>query len=429
MMKLPYLLVALALPASAEPSRPATSSITAPGLPAEATAVGWPRWRGPNNDGISMGPALTQWPEGGPAKVWSNEDVGLGYSSYAITGGLLYTMGARDVNEFVIAVDTATGKEKWATEVGALLKNNWGDGPRGTPAVDGNKVYAITGKGVLSCLDATTGALVWKTDMVKDLGGRVPGWGYTESPLVEGNMVICTPGGGQGTVAAFDKATGTKAWQSEGWSDSAHYSSAIVVTHNGVRQVIQRTMESVAGVNVKDGKVLWKTDFPGKTAVIPSPIFHEGRVFVAAGYGVGCKSFVVGADNSIKDVYENKDMVNHHGGVILHQGHLYGFCDGKGLTCMEFATGAVKWTDKKVKKGALHGCNDQLVLLEEDSGTAILVDASPAGFAEHGRFKLDPQTTQRSKSGRIWTHPVIQDGRLYLRDQELLHVYDVSAKK
>ncbi len=389
----------------------------------------WPRWRGANFDDISADKGLAKaWPAAGPAKLWLNQDVGLGYSGYAIVGDTLYTMGARDVVEYVIAVDVKTGKEKWAVETGALLSNKWGDGPRSTPTVDNGKVYAMSGKGNLVCLNAADGKEVWRVTM-DSLGGKVPGWGYTESPLVDGNMVVCTPGGGQGSLAAFDKNTGKKVWQSAEWTDPAQYSSIVPATHNGARQLIQLTMQHVAAVNAADGKLLWKAEFPGKTAVIPTPIFNQGDVFVAAGYSVGCKMVHVGDGNEVKEVYANTDMVNHHGGVVLYEGHLYGFSDGKGWTCMDFKTGAVKWQEKAaLKKGAIHAADGKLVLLEEDTGTVVLIDASPAGWKEHGRFTLNPQTMQRSKSGKIWTHPVIDGGKLFLRDQELLFCFDVSGK-
>lgn len=402
----------------------------APPVPEEITTASsdWPRWRGATFDDISTSRALKEWPSDGPKKLWMNQDVGLGYSGYAIVGNTLYTMGARDVVEYVFAIDVATGKEKWASEVGALLTNGWGNGPRSTPTFAGGKIYAMSGKGNLVCLDAATGKQVWHKAM-EELGGKVPGWGYTESPLVDGNMVVCTPGGGQGTMAAFDKNTGEKVWQSTEWTDPAQYASILPVTHNGARQLIQLTMQSIAGVNAADGKVLWKSAFPGKTAVIPTPIFSEGQVFVAAGYGVGCQALKIGEGNAVTSLFSNTDMVNHHGGVVLHGGNLFGYSDKGGWTCMDFKSGAVKWAEKaKLKKGAIHCCNDQLYLLEEDSGTVVLIDAAADGWHEHGRFKLDPQTTQRNPKGKIWTHPVVANGRLFLRDQELLFCFDVAAK-
>lgn len=392
-------------------------------------AADWPRWRGANFDDLSTETGLAkQWPAEGPKQLWVNEDVGLGYSGYAIVGDTLYTMGSRDVVEYVIAVDLKTGKEKWSAECGALLTNNWGNGPRSTPTVEGGKVYAMSGKGNLVCLNAADGKEAWRVTM-DSLGGKVPGWGYTESPLVDGNMVVVTPGGGQGTMAAFDKNTGKKVWQDAGWTDPAQYASIIPVTHNGARQFIQLTMQTIAGVNAADGKLLWKSAFPGKTAVIPTPIFNNGDVYVAAGYGVGCLKVHVGEGNAVTEVYANTDMVNHHGGVILYQDHLYGYCDGKGWTCMDFKTGEVKWVEKKaLGKGAIHGADGKFYLLEENSGTVVLIEASPEAWKEVSRFTLSPQTTQRAKSGKIWTHPVVSDGKLYLRDQELLMCYDVSGK-
>ena len=402
--------------------------LTAVSALTQTASADWPRWRGPNYDDISTEKAITEWPKDGLKQVWLNTDVGLGYSGYAVVGDTLYTMGARDVVEYVIAVDVNTGKEKWATEAGSLLNNDWGNGPRSSPTVDSGKVYALSGKGNLVCVNATDGKKLWSVSM-DTLGGKVPGWGYTESPLVDGNMVVCTPGGGQGTMAAFDKNSGTKVWQSSGWTDPAQYASILPVTHNGARQLIQLTMQSIAAVNAADGKVLWQSPFPGRTAVIPTPIFSDGQVFVAAGYGVGCKSVKIEEDNKLTDLYSNTNMVNHHGGVILHKGHLYGYSDKGGWTCMELKTGAVKWQEKEaLKKGAIHCCNDQLYLLEEGSGTVALIDASPDGWKEHGRFTLSPQTTQRAKNGRIWTHPVVSGGKLFLRDQELLFCFDVSVK-
>lgn len=404
------------------------ASLTIAQTLAFAQTTDWPRWRGANFDDISTSKTIKTWPAEGPKKLWVNQDVGLGYSGYAIVGDTVYTMGARDVVEYVFAIDAATGKEKWAAEVGALLTNGWGNGPRSSPTVDGGKIYAMSGKGNLVCLDAATGKLLWKKTM-DELGGKVPGWGYTESPLVDGNMVVCTPGGGQGTMVAFDKNSGEKVWQSTEWTDPAQYASILPVTHNGARQLIQLTMQSIAGVNAADGKVLWKSAFPGKTAVIPTPIFSEGQVFVAAGYGVGCTALKIGDGNAVTSLFSNTDMVNHHGGVVLHKGNLFGYSDKGGWTCMDFKTGAVKWAEKsKLKKGAIHGCNDQLYLLEEDSGTVVLIDAASDGWHEQGRFKLDPQTTQRSPKGKIWTHPVVANGRLFLRDQELLFAFDVAAK-
>jgi outer membrane protein assembly factor BamB len=398
-------------------------------LSLSAQAADWTTFRGADRKNISSETGLLKkWPGNGPTKVWMNEDAGLGYAGYSIVDGTLYTLGARDAVEYVIAIDVATGKEKWSAEAGAILTNNWGDGPRSTPTVDGGKIYALGGKGTLVCLNAADGTELWRVTM-DSLGGKVPGWGYCESPLVEGNLVIVTPGGAQGTMAAFDKMTGSKVWQSAEWTDPAQYASVIAVDHNGSRQLIQLTMQSVAGVDAAEGKLLWKTDFPGKTAVIPTPIFKDGQVFVAAGYGVGCMSFKVGPENVVEPLYDSTDMVNHHGGMVLVGDHLYGFSDRAGWTCLDFKTGVVQWADKKaLGKGAIHSADGMLYLLEEKTGTVVLIKASPQGWEETGRFTLQPQTTQRNPKGMIWTHPVVSGGKLYLRDQELLFCFDVSGE-
>ena len=393
------------------------------------SAADWPQWRGPNRDDVSKETGLLKsWPEGGPKQLWVFKGAGLGYSGYSISGGRLFTMGIRNGGEELIAVDTKEGKELWSARIGSILKNNWGDGPRGTPTVDGGFVYALGGQGTLICASAADGKIAWQKTM-QEFGGETPGWGYTESVLVDGNRVVCTPGGRDGAIVALDKKTGATLWQSKEFTDGAQYSSIIAENLNGARQYIQLTMQHVVGLNAADGKVLWSVDFPGKTAVIPTPIFQDGQVYVTAGYGVGCLSFKVGAGNAIEKLYENKVMKNHHGGAILVNGHVYGHSDGAGWTCQNFKTGEEVWSEKSaLGKGAVAYADGRLYCLAENNGTVVLAEASPKGWKEHGRFKLEPQTTQRNPQGRIWTHPVIVDGRLFLRDQELLHCYDVKAR-
>lgn len=386
----------------------------------------WPQWRGPNRDDNSKETGLLkQWPAGGPKKVWMYQDGGLGYAGFSVVKGKLFTMGAREQTEYVIALDANTGKELWSAPVGGRLANKWGDGPRGTPSVDGDRVYALGGDGTLVCVKVADGKPVWKVTMGQ-LGGKVPGWGYTESVLVDGNKVVCTPGGPKGTLAALDKMTGKVIWQSADWTEGAQYSSPIVADLNGKRQYIQLVMNSLAGVDASNGKVLWKSPWGGRTAVIPTPIYKDSHVYITTGYGVGCKLVKIAPDNQVSDVYENKVMKNHHGGVILAGDHLYGYSDGPGWICQDFKTGAEVWANKSLGKGAIGYADGMLYCLDEGSGEVALVEASPKGWSEKGRFKLEPQTTQRSPSGRIWTHPVISNGKLYLRDQEIILCYDVK---
>lgn len=393
-----------------------------------ALAGDWPQWRGPNRDDISAETGLMKaWPVAGPKQLWVSKDAGLGYSGYSIVGGKLYTQGLLGDTEHLIALDAKSGAKLWATPIGPVLKNGWGDGPRGTPTVDGDRVYSMSGKGFLICANAATGKELWKVRM-DEFGGKTPNWGYTESPLVDGNKVICTPGGPQGTLLALDKMIGKTIWQSTGWDDFAQYASPVVAMLNGTRQYIQLTMQHVAGVDAASGKAVWKSEWPGKTAVIPTPIVKGSQVYIASGYGIGCKLVNIGPGNTASDVWQNGVMVNHHGGVILVGEHLYGHSDKGGWTCQNFKTGEAVWTDKSLGKGAVHFADGMLYCLEESSGTVALVEASPKGWKEHGRFKLEPQTTQRNPKGKIWTHPVVSDGKLYLRDQELLFCYEVKGK-
>ncbi|CAN5418179.1 PQQ-like beta-propeller repeat protein [soil metagenome] len=396
-----------------------------------AGAGDWPGWQGADRTNRSTETGLlARWPRGGPEQVWIYEDGGLGYAGPAIVGGRLYTLGVRDVEEMLICLDAATGEEIYATAFGTLFTNNWGDGPRGTPTVDGGKVYCLGAKGNLACFDAASGEILWKAEMVGDFGGSVPNWGYTESPLIDGDLVICTPGGKEGALVALDKETGKKVWQSKDFTDDAQYSSPIAFDYGGVRQIAQLTMEHVVGVSAEDGEVLWTMDFNGKTAVIPTPIYLDGHVYVTAGYGVGCMLTKLPSEGAgeAEQVYKNDVMVNHHGGVVLVDGHLYGHSDKGGWKCQNFMTGEEVWAEDSFGKGAVTYADGMLYCLEEKSGEVALVEASERGWNEKGRFKLEPQSDDRSDRGAIWTHPVIAGGKLFLRDQEIIHCYDVSGK-
>lgn len=393
---------------------------------ARAASSDWPQWRGTDRSGVSQETGLLKtWPAGGPKRVWLYGRAGLGYSGPAIANGKLFTLGTRDGNEVLLALDAETGKELWTASLGRVLQNDWGDGPRGTPAVDGDRVYALSGPGTLVCANAADGKILWRTSM-DALGGEEPNWGYTESVLVDGPRVLCTPGGSRGTVAALDKLTGKLLWQSKEFTEAAHYSSIVPAQINGTAQYVQRTERNVVGIAAETGKLLWQTSFAGRTAVIPTPIVRGNEIYVTAGYGSGCKLVRIGSDNRVTTVYENKVMKNHHGGAILVGDHVYGHGD-PGWICQDFKTGESVWTSRSLGKGALGYADGMLYCLEEGTGNVALVEATPAGWKEHGRFKPEPQSKIRSSQGRIWTHPVISNGKLYLRDQDLIYCYDVKA--
>ncbi len=408
-MKLPALILAVSI-----------SSLT-------AVAGDWPQWRGPNRDDSSTESGLLkQWPEGGPKRAWLFDNAGQGYSSFSVAAGKLFTIGTRDGKEILLALDANSGKEVWASPIGDILGNKWGDGPRSSPTVDADRVYALSGKGNLVCIQAADGKVLW-TKSMESLGGKIPGWGYAESPLVDDKLVLATPGGEKGTMAAFDKMTGAVIWQSPEITEGAQYSSIIPATIGGKKQYVQLVMQTLFGVDAATGKLVWRSPWsPGRTAVIPTPIVKGDEVFISSGYGAGCKKVKV-TGSEATDVFMNKDLENHHGGVILVGDSLYGHSNKDGWTCMNWADGSVKWQEKKaLGKGAIGHADGMFYCLEEKTGNVALIEASSAGWSEKGRFKLDPQTTIRSASGAIWSHPVIANGKLYLRDQNYIYAYDVK---
>jgi outer membrane protein assembly factor BamB len=395
-----------------------------------AAATDWPQFRGPNRDEVCAETGLVKdLPADGPPLAWKATGLGAGYSTVSVVGNRIYTIGENSDSSFVIALNAADGKQVWRTRLGKAGAPGMPafDGPRSTPTLEGDMLVAVGQWGELACLQASTGKELWRKDYTKDFGGKRPSWGYAESPLIDGNNVVITPGGAEGSIVALDKTTGATVWRSQGFTDSPHYSSLIIARIGDVRQYIQLTAQSIVGVAAADGKVLWRAARAGRTAVIPTPIYSDGFVYVTSGYGTGCNLFKVtaaGGKFTAEEVYANKVMANHHGGVVKVGDCVYGYSEGKGWTCQDFKTGEAKWQEKeKLGKGSLLGADGYLLLRTEDKGTISLIDASPNGYLEHGRF----EQPGRSKS-KAWPHPVICGGKLYLRDQDLLLCYDVKAK-
>lgn len=398
-------------------------------LPAHAAAQhDWPQWRGPNRDDVSTETGLQQqWADDGPELVWTSRSGGDGYSGFAVSGDRLYTMGADADDEFVLCLNTRDGSELWRQNIDERFQNRWGDGPRSTPTVNGDRVYALSSNGTVACLKAGDGSVEWTTSLV-DLGGAVPYWGYSESVLVDGDQVVCTPGGSEGAIVALDAATGKPRWQSTLFTEPAHYSSIIVADHPDKRHYVQLTPKAFVGIDPEDGSVLWKQDWNGKTAVIPTPIYHDRQVYVTSGYGVGSKLVDISDLSSPRQVWFSKAMKNHHGGVILVDGHLYGYSDQVGWICQSLADGEAVWAEKKaLGKGGIGYADGRFYLVDEKTGDVALISASAEGWDEQGRFRLTPQTERRKPMGRIWVHPVISNGKLYLRDQEIIYCFDISS--
>jgi outer membrane protein assembly factor BamB len=392
----------------------------------------WPQWRGTNRDGHSTDTGLLKkWPEGGPKLLWKKTGVGTGYTNVSVAGDRLYLMGDLGDSSYLIALSTADGKALWKTKVGK--SGSVGPmgysfpGPRCTPTVDGDLVFAVDQFGQVLCANAATGAEIWHKDYRTDFGGKAPTWGFCGSPLVDGERVILIPGGSEGDLVALDKKTGKQIWRSKDLADNVHYSSPIRVEIGGVPQIIQLTDTNLAGIKADDGTLLWRAARGGRIAVIPTPIYHDGEVYVSSGYNSGCNLFKITSEDgkfSATQVYANKDMINHHGGVVLVGKYLYGFSDGKGWVCQDFETGKTMWMQQGIGKGSIAFADGLLYLRSEgDAGTVAIIEASPDGYKEVSRF--DPPDRSDKNS---WPHPVVTDGRLYLRDQDVLQCYDVRGK-
>ncbi len=399
-----------------------TTILTAAALLAAGTlgAVDWPQWRGEKRDGLSTETGLLkQWPAGGPKVVWKTTGLGEGYSAFAISKGKLFTQGQRGDKQYVMAFDVAEGKKLWETASSGDYPQDRGNGPRGTPTLDGNRLYAESGDGELLCLDQANGKVIWKVSFTKDFGGNIPHWGYSESPLVDGNLLIVTPGGRGASVVALDKNTGKVIWKSQ--NDGAGYSSPIAVDVKGSHQVIVFTANGVMGLFGKTGELLWRYDkVANRTANIATPIYSDGFLFVSSAYGTGCALLKFGDGGKATEVFFSKEMKNHYSSSVLVGGYLYGYNDAI-LTAMKFETGEVAWRTRNIAKGTVSYADGNLYVLGED-GTVALVHATPEAFKEISRFEI--------QKGKLpaWTPLVISDGKLYLRDQDNLTSYDIKAK-
>ena len=393
-------------------------------------AADWPQWQGAARDNISTETGLLkQWPAEGPKLAWKTPGLGGGFSGVSVSLGRIYTMGDAADACYLRALDAATGKILWSTKVGEPKGGSGHPGPRCTPTVDGTQIFALGQFGDLICVEAAAGRVRWRKNMLTDFQGMMAktNWGYAESPLVDGNQLIVTPGGPSGTMAALDKNTGAVIWRTKEWTDNAFYVSSLFATIGGVRQIVQLTDQHVGGVDPATGKMLWLAVREGRTAIVTTPVVDGNLVFVTSGYGVGCHCFQVdhvAGKFTAKELYAKKEMDNQHGGVAKVGANIYGYADKAGWTCLEMSTGRVLWADKsKLGKGSLSCADGMLYLrLENGPGTVVLIDASPAGWQEKGRFDQPDRSKPNS-----WPHPVIANGRLYLRDQDTLLCYDVKG--
>jgi len=382
----------------------------------------WSQWRGPNRDGTSTETGLLkQWPAGGPPRVWESTGAGIGFSSFSTSAGRLYTIGARDAVEYVIAFDRATGRKLWETPNGRRFRNEQGDGPRSTPTAEGDVIYAFGGSGELTSLDAATGRKIWSVDVVQKFGGRVPYWGYSESPLIVGDRIVLNAGGRRASIVAVNKTNGELLWQQPG--DDAGYSSPMLLRTGSLQQVVFFTAERGLAVDPRDGRLLWSYDkASNNTANIATPIVSGNRVFFSSDYGTGAALVDVKAAGNLasaSEVYFTRDMRNHHATSVLVGGHVYGFSSSI-LTALAFDTGTVAWRNRSVGKGSLIYADERLYLYSEN-GVVGLADASPSAYVERGRFTL------ATGGASTWSHPILTRGMLILRDQDKVYAFDVRA--
>jgi outer membrane protein assembly factor BamB len=367
---------------------------------------------------------LQQWPSSGPPVRWTAQNLGTGYGSVSIAGDRVFVQGLRDRQSIVSAVSLSDGRNLWSKNLGAGGQNDRGDGPRSTPTVDGDRIYVLTENGDLACLKQD-GTAVWQKNILREFGGRNIPWLISESPLIDGNHVIVSPGGRGAGIVALDKMTGATAWTSRDLSDEAGYASPIVADVQGVRTIMTLTAAAALGVRASDGKLMWKhRGAANNTANIATPIFFDNKVFFSSAYGAGAALLGLHAENGevrAQEIYSTRDMQNHHGGVVLVNGYLYGFNNAI-LTCLEFASGTMMWRHRSVGKGSLTAANGHLYIVGEDHVVG-LVEATPAGYREKGRFEI------RDFGAPAWAHPVVSNGHLYIRNAQTLTSYDIRARQ
>ncbi len=409
-----------------------------PLLAAPALADDWPGWRGANRDAVSTESGLLQqWAPGGPPLAWKASGIGIGYSSVAVAGDRIYTMGDQDGSQYVLALGREGGRILWKEKLGPTFAARRGGGPRGTPVVDGDRVYALGAEGNLVCLDAATGKKIWSKSLPGDFGGQMMSrWGWSESPLVDGDRLVFTPGAPDAGLVAVDKATGREIWRAavpdigpEG-KDGAGYSSVVVSNGAGVKQYVQLMGRGVVGIRASDGQFLWGYNrVANGTANVSTPIVRGNLVFASTGYRTGSALLELersGDGVKARERYflDAKILQSHHGGLVLVGDYLYaGHGHNKGFPiCVELESGKVAWGGDIRNAGtdsATVVYADGRVYFRYQNGIILLVEASPSGYVEKGTLEI-PDLTSPS-----WPHLAISDGRLYVREQDLLYCYDL----
>ncbi len=424
-----------------------------------ALAGDWPQWRGPSRDGTSTETGLlATWPKNGPPLLWSVDTLGAGYSGPAVVGERIFIMGSDGETEYLTAMAVDCGRELWRVKLGPEFKNGWGHGPRGTPTVFGDTVVALGAQGVLVCVEKATGKELWRTDLRNDHAGRLMrgnildfDWGYSESPLVDDGHVIVSPGGANGTLAAFDLKTGQLLWRTAMVTDAASYSSVVVAEIHGTRQYVQLTggveystgvlMKApprAVGISPRDGSLLWQAKIHYTTAgVINTPVVLGDVVYATCGYGAGCTILRIdktaagfqAVSTTTQDT--RKVMATYHGGIVPFRDRVYGFSETSGWVCQSIPSGESRWEERRKVAGGSHIRVGGRLIIVTTEGSVAMTEPDNDGWTLHGEFVLPIVSPLRKANHRIkvCTHPVVANGRLYLRDQERFYCYDLRSAK
>jgi outer membrane protein assembly factor BamB len=390
----------------------------------------WPRFHGPNGDNISTETGLLKkWPEQGPKLLWTAKGIGRGFTGVTIADGRIYTAGdvGRDLVLFALDMD---GRVQWQAKNGAAWTESGPPGARGTPTIDGPRIYHENAHDQVVCLDAKSGRKVWGLDLAAEFHGKRDGFGRAESLLVDGDRVICSPGGPI-AMAALDKKTGRTVWKSPSAGEPAGYASPILAEHAGLRMFLTMSSRSLIAVSGDNGDLLWRIEHynPSYVANCVSPIYHDGHVLFSGGYGVGCvllKVSVNGGKATAATAWRTKDLDNRHGGVILLDGHLYGaanFSNNAKWICLDWKSGRKMYAERGVGEGSLTFADGMLYTLSENRKVGM-VRPAPTGHELVSQFKIPA-----GGEGPTWAHPVVCGGRLYIRHDDRLYAYDIRSRE
>jgi outer membrane protein assembly factor BamB len=401
----------------------------------------WPQWRGPQRDGHAAPQELLQtWPEGGPELVWKVEDLGRGYSAVSVVGDRVYTMGSIDGQAMAICLSLEDGSVVWQQALGRAgetgdYNTGWGAGQRSTPTVDGDQVFALTDVGVVAALDRSSGEVQWKVDLVEQYGGKIPTWGYSESPLVDGDRVIVTPGESNFMVG-LHRSTGEKLWQSQGVEAPAQYVSVIKGQVGEVPFYVTASKPGLFAFDTRSGEKLFANEATGNgVAVIPTPIVMDDWLYHTSAYGAGNALLELKTEDGelqpeVVYALNTKTMENHHGGVVLVDGVIYGFTKQSGGCWMaqDLESGEMLWRERgrPNRSGSICYADGRLYCYGDQDGSVQLVEPSREGFKQVGELTLPEETELPRDKGAIWAHPVVANGKLIIRDQDLMYAFDIA---